>query len=278
MIRPMTSDEIKRVRDADDNDLPKPVPPEGGRYTFNMGIGKDDPSGWQVAQRVPDEQQIAVARAEIAKIDGLIARQGYTLPEAIQVGRGAYLPGVSEDDLKAMVGGVFEEKGFTSTMVGDAEGRLKGYAALGKFESLYNRFGKIAEHQDEVGSAITVTITVPAGAKVASVEAVRRLDYKFPRIQDPDVFQHPEWVTGDLKPSDFTKHDFTATPTISTKRLAEKNQRSESEVLLGSGARFKVTKVARGELQTSGDPTLKPVQIIHVHMTYIGGGSSEGTS
>jgi hypothetical protein len=175
-----------------------------------------------------------------------------------------------------MVGGVFEEKGFTSTMVGDAGGRVNSYAALGKFESLYNRFGDIAGHQDEVGSAIKVTITAPAGTRVASIESVRRLDYEYPRIQDPEVFNHPEWVTGDLKPTDFTKRDYTATPTVKATRLTEKNQRSESEVLLGSGARFRVTKVERGEPYTSGDGSLKPVRIINVHMTYIGGGSSEG--
>jgi hypothetical protein len=59
-------------------------------------------------------------------------------------------------------------------------------------------------------------------------------------------------------------------------KLQDKGTRSESEVLLGSGAKFRVVKVQHGDVYKTGDPTLKPVQIEEMWLEYVGGGSSQG--
>jgi hypothetical protein len=124
---------------------------------------------------------------------------------------------------------------------------------------------------------VRIYITLPKGTKVASAEAARRIDMIYPRIQDPSVFDHPEWTAdGRTKPEDYTMPDHTQKPTPRTRDLEDKGQRSESEILLGSGARFRVTKVKKGYTYQTGDATLKPVDVYEVHMEYIGGGSSEG--
>lgn len=250
-------------------------PPEGGQYRFYLGAA-DDPSGWMVMKNVVNEPRVAEATQEAAKLNDLIANRGYVTTEPMTLGRAAYFPGVSFEDLKASEGTVREEKGFSSTMVGDAQGRLTSYVASGKYESIYNRYGSIKPHEDEVGSAVRVTIDIPAGTKVASIEASRRLEFEHPKIQDPSVFQHPEWVTGTLKPGDFTMRDYSQAPTVRDHRLADKGTRVESEVLLGSGARFRVVKVERDGEYNSGDHSLKPISIIDMHLAYVGGGSSEG--
>jgi len=230
-----------------------------------------------------DPERLEIVTRQANQIDDLIANRGLILDEDVVVERGAYLPGISVEDLQDMEGGEHVEKGFTSTFLGEAGGRAKSYPALGKWESIYQRHGgKIAEHQDEVGTAVRFYITLPKGTKVASVEAARRIEHEFPRIQDPAVFEHPDWLEvgthGEkLKPEDFTIPDFTQKPTVRTRDLENKDQRSESEILIGSGARFRVTKVRKGYTYQTTDPTLKSVEVYEVHMEYIGGGSSEGS-
>jgi len=91
------------------------------------------------------------------------------------------------------------------------------------------------------------------------------------------VFEHPEWTAdGRTKPEDYTKEDRTQKPTVNAKDLDDKGRRSESEILLGSGARFRVTNVKKGYTYQTGDDSLKPVEVYEVHMEYIGGGSSDG--
>jgi len=221
-------------------------------------------------QRVgPDLEQLRQVQAHADALDDLIANRGYELPEAITVERGAYLPGVTIEQLRDMAetGVEWEEKGFTSTMVGDAGGRAKSYPALGKFESIYNRYPgqPISAHQDEVGTAVRFHITIPAGTKVAPVEAVRRLEYEFPRIPNPEA------RPADVEEKHWTMRDFSATPVVDAKNLQQKESRTESEVLLASGARFKVMTVKKGELYRSGDGSLKPVQVVEVYLEYIGG-------
>ena len=195
----------------------------------------------RVEREVPDEARVADLDAKTAQINATIAERGYALPEAVVVGRAAYLPGISEDDLKAAVGTVRTEAGFTSTMLGPAQNRLETYIANGKYESLYNRYGPSkADKVKEVGTAVKFTITLPEGTKVASVEAARRTNYAHETGKDD---------------------------------LHDKQSRSESEVLLGSGARFRIDSVEYGG--TSHWLSFS-TPYLHVRMTYVGGGSSEG--
>ena len=68
---------------------------------------------------VPDLKRLAAIESETVQINEAIRERGYVLPEPMEVHRAAYLPTMSYDELKAMEGGVIEEKGFTSTMVGE---------------------------------------------------------------------------------------------------------------------------------------------------------------
>jgi hypothetical protein len=230
----------------------------------------------------PDLETQKKTEVQADALDDLIKNRGYVLPEAIVVERGAYLPGVTFEQLQGMQyegpngepPAVWEEKGFTSTMVGEAGGRAKSYPALGKWESISHRHGSasgvLVKYQDEVGSAVRFHITLPKGTKVAAVEPVRRLSHKFPRIPDPSP--RPE----DIEAKYWTTPDYTATPTVDDEDLKDKHRRTESELLLGSGARFRVTKAHHGTTYETGDPTLKPVKIVEVYLEYIGGGSSQG--
>lgn len=293
-IRGLTPEEIKAVSAArqDENVKEDPIPPEGPafRYSWAYEHARDVPSGpeklaahWAVIGPKVDPERLADVSKQADQLDEMIAKRGLVLEEDIVVERGAYLPGVSVDDLANLElypdDHVWEEKAFTSTFLGDAGGRARSYPALGKWESLHQRYGsgKVMEHQDEVGTAVRFYITLPKGTKVASAEAARRIDMIYPRIQDPSVFEHPEWTAdGRTKPEDYTIPDLTQKPTPRTRDLDNKDQRSESEILLASGARFRVTKVKKGYTYQSGDPTLKPVEVFEVHMEYIGGGGSEG--
>jgi hypothetical protein len=241
-----------------------------------------------VQRAVPDKARVEELGNKITTINTLIRERGYELTEPVVVNRAAYVPGLSYDDVKAMEGSTIEEKGFTSTMLGNPKGRLDGYVVGGKSESLYKRFsekesGAMYRYQDEVGAPMRIEITLPEGTKVVPVEALRRIDHEFPKIQDPEVFKHPEWLTdaagkpNGLKATDYTIRDYTAKPKVNTDRLrpSETNQRSEAEILLGSGARFRVVSVRRGDTRIStGDPKMRPIEPIDVKLEYIGGGSS----
>jgi hypothetical protein len=232
----------------------------------------DDPANWVVSRLAPDYGPLQEAQRKADEINTLIREQGYELPEVIQVERGAYLPGVTMEDLQRMAdeGAVWEEKGFTSTAVGDAGGRMTHYPGLAKDESLYSRFhDQMFDHADEVGAAIRFHIALPKGTRVVSAEALRRLDYDFPKkpitsMPRPDDIQEQYWV----------ETDYSQTPTVKDRRLHEKDARVESEVLLGSGAQFRVVSVRHGQPYVRGNAPTYP--IIEVHLEYIGGGSSEG--
>jgi len=260
------------------------------RNAFTVDPATGEKVFYSIQRAVPDQARIRNLEDMTRTINTMIRERGYVLPEAITVNRAAYVPGLSYDDLKAMEGGVMEEKGFTSTMLGNPGNRLDSYVMGGKSESLYKRYADkegshaIYTRQDEVGAPMRIKIVLPAGTKVAPVESLRRIDYEYPKIQDPAVFDHPEWLTKDdgtpngLTASDYTKTDYTAKPTIKTNRLHETNQRSEAEILLGSGAQFRVVNVQRGPRRiTSSDPQMKALDVIDVTLEYIGGGSSEGT-
>ena len=274
------------ARDFDPDDPYHRV--EDGRIVINQyyrPVPGGPPMMFSIQRAGPDLERLAQVQAAADKLDEAIGVHGYELPEAITVERGAYLPGVSMEDLQAMAedGTVWEEKGLTSTMVGDAGGRAKSYPALGKWESIGHRFGShsgvLLEHQDEVGSAVRFHIVLPAGTKVASVESVRRLRHEFPRIPNPEPMgpkelADPFWQKN---PELWQVTDYTGTPTVDSEDLdkGKEGRRTESEVLLGSGAQFRVVSVKRGEPYRTGDPTLKDVPIVEVYLEYIGGGSSD---
>lgn len=247
----------KDVKDFDPDD-PTYRTKDGGRIVHNVFYR--NPEGekveWSVQRAVPDMKYVADLKDKAERIDTLIRDKGYVLPEPVQVLRAAYLPGVSLENLQGNVGKEFEEKGFTSTMLGDAGGRLTGYVAHGKYESLYKRYGKIKEHEDEVGAALRIKINIPEGTKVLSVEAIRRQEWTRQRDAEYNPVGEP-YLRGN------TRND--------------KQARRESEILIGSRARYRITRVKQAEHYNSGDGSLKPVPIIDVEMEYVGGGSSEGT-
>ncbi len=225
---------------------------------------------------VVDEERREHALQEAKQLDGFIKTNGYVLPEPLEVYRAAYLPGVTLSQLKDRVGREFVEDGFTSTMLGDAGGRLDCYVAHAKFESIYNRYEgskRIVEHQDEVGSALRIKIALPTGTKVAAIEALRQED----RLRSWRDF----WGSEDIqkkytKSDDGVRRNEYGTP-LPTEEEERKNNRTESEILLGSGARYRVRKVAAdGYVGTDSRDGVKAVKVIDVEMEYIGGGSSDG--
>ena len=245
VVRAATPEEIAAYQpvgfpaaEARDYERYKPDDPrnkvDDGRIIHNV-FTKDEAGNkveWSIQRAVPDKQYVADLKAKADTINTAIRERGYELKEPMEVHRAAYIPGLSYDDLKAMEGTTIEEKGFTSTMLGNPGGRLDGYVIGGKAESLYKRFGEKAggdmyQHQDEVGAPMRVTIVLPTGTKVAPVETLRRIDHEFPKIQDPSVYDHPEWLKNDdgtpngLKATDFTIRDRTAKPTVKTERLHE---------------------------------------------------------
>lgn len=246
----------KDVKDFDPDDPTHRT--ADGRIVHNQFYRNEagDKVEWSIQRAVPNMPYVKELKASADAINGSIRERGYVLPERIEVARAAYLPGVTEADLRNKVGSVIEENGFTSTMLGDAGGRLTGYVAHGKFESLYKRYGTIQPHEDEVGAAMRIKIDIPAGTKIAAVEAVRRLEWTYERDAE-GARQYDK-------------------PRLEGTTHGDKKTRRESEVLLGSGARYKVLSVKHGENYESGDKSLKPISIIDVHMEYVGGGSSEG--
>ena len=198
------------------------------------------------------------------------------LPETISVNRAAYIPGLSYDELKSQEGGIMEEKGFTSTMVGNPSNRLDGYVMMGKSESIYKRTGGKTVENGEVGSAMRIEIVIPEGTKVAVVEPVRRIEYEYPRkvVPVPDSLKDDPWFKE--HPETYTERDYSAKPTIKTESIKDKGSRREAEILIGSGAQYRVVSVTKGATIHSPDGSMKPIEVADVKLEYIGGGSSEG--
>jgi hypothetical protein len=272
MIRPMTKDEIaayeRWTREEDAAPEKEPHPPEGQGHAYRWDwtstyIKGDDLTREQryivTGPKVWEERRLE-AEKQAAQLNDTIRDRGLVLDEPVTVYRASYLPGVTKSDLESRVGKTFEEPGFTSTMLGDAGGRLKGYVVWGKYESISNRFGTasgtLSKHQDEDGVAMRIKIALPKGTRVAAVEAARQEDRWRSSARTAKQYG---WEHKPPQPDQI------------------KDARTESEVLIGSGARFRITKVGGAdEVVTSGDPTLKPVRIIDVEMEYVGGGSSDG--
>jgi ADP-ribosyltransferase exoenzyme len=250
-----------RASDYDDDDPLNKV--ADGRivhsFFYKGGYKAEGPNervdSYTIERAGPDETYRKELIAKAHTINASIRERGYVLPEAVTVNRAAYIPGLSYEELKAKEGAVIEEKGFTSTMLGNPSNRLNGYVVMGKSESLYKRFGTVAGHTDEVGAAMRIKITLPEGTKVASVESVRRQEFQYAR--DAEGMR------------DFTKP-------IGRTMMMDKGSRAEAEILLGSGAQFKITSVEPGKTLQTGMTDLRSVPVVDVKMTYIGGGSSEG--
>ena len=245
-VRDATPEEREQIRNTNREGPYEDIPLGNGQFlTLKMYGADKGTNSFQVRQTVPDQEMIDKTMAHAAKIDTAIREHGYVLPEAIEVGRAAYIPDLTIDEVKSKIGGTVTEPGFSSTMVGDAQGRLVGYAGYAKFESLHARYGsgQMAKRQDETGTAMVMHITVPAGSKVAAVEALR---------------QHEDSRSAGYQPTE--------------------QRRTESEVLLGSGARFLIERIGKKETYTSGDKSMKPVTVHHVYLRYMGGGSSQGKS
>lgn len=217
-----------------------------------QAAGWERSSFMQVTRKVPDYKQRQYADRHAQMIDDVIRDRGLVLTEPIEVQRGAYFPGLDFDTLKAAVGTVREEPAFSSTMLGPAGRRAESYPTIARSESAYKRTGKA--ELAEVGTAVHFSIILPAGTKVASIEAARRYD----RRKDDYNLLNGRRVTGDLG------------------REQREAQRSESEILLGSGARFRILSVKPGPGYQSSVPRVRRGADARVTMVYIGGGSSEG--
>jgi len=201
-----------------------------------------------IERTVVDEERRARAVAQAEQIDTLIQKRGYALEDDLTVSRYAYYPGLTPEAFTQDVSGhdnvVREEKGFSSTMLGEANGRLQYGPAAAKADSVYARYNsKIDFYAQDKGTAVEFEIVVPKGNKVLSVEAMRRTT-----------------PNGDYK-DDLSKQD--------------NDHRGESEVLLGSGARFAVVSVIPNARTSRFGQTLE-ASVTKVRLQYIGGGSSEG--
>ena len=158
--RPATEAERQAYLDGNSaGEIPKL--PNGAYY---------DKWGSEVAERVPDPKRTEIAQRQIEKLDNLIATKGVVLKEPITTLRATYLPTATLEDFE--VGKVITESGFTSVMVGDANGRYENYIAWGKAESLNQRFGTI--NHPENGLALGLKIQIPKGARVLDADAVRK--------------------------------------------------------------------------------------------------------
>jgi hypothetical protein len=274
------------AHDYDENDPLNKV--DDGRivhhFTYEGGYKQDDQEAnqrnrrdWYTIEKAgPDTKYVKGLEKTADTINDSIRERGYVLPEPMSVNRAAYVPGLSYDDLKAQEGGVMEEKGFTSTMVGNPSNRLDGYVMMGKSESIYKRTGGKSVESDEVGTAMRIEIVIPKGTKVAVVEPVRRIEYEYPRkvVPVPDTLKDDAWFKD--HPETYTERDYTAKPTIKTDAITDKGSRREAEILIGSGAQYRIVSVEKAPPIRSSDGSMRPVEVVDVKLEYVGGGSSEG--
>lgn len=203
--------------------------PDGGRFVFSFYGG-----GFTHEREVPDTERNDRAKADAAAINHFIETKGYVLPEAIEVKRYAFLKNVTEQDVLNSVGTERTELGFTSTMVGTAQGRFEMGAAATKADIAYRQTNNA--NADVPGVGVNFHIILPAGTRVASVEAIRRMAYD---------------------------------------ELSKKDYRVESELLLGSGARFKVRAVRAASTSTY---LSIHIPVMNIELEYVGGGTSAARS
>jgi hypothetical protein len=240
--RPATEAEMAMMRNRPDEDRFKPIDLGDGK-TLRMNLF-DGVVEW----RDVDQERVKQVTETANHINDIIAQRGITLDEDIEVTRAAYLPGVSVAQLEADAenSGKHEEKAFSSTFLGPAQGRATsdGYLSYGIGESKYKRYGSNDMYHPEIGTAVKFEIVLPKGTKVVSVEAARRSrKYSYAENNETDL--------------DDPKH------------------RSESEVLLGSGARFRVDRITHNPPINGSWTGNQDVPYVTMQMTYIGGGSSE---
>ena len=77
---------------------------DDGRIVINQyyrPVPGGPPMMFSIQRAGPDLERLAQVQKAADKLDEAIGVHGYELPEAITVERGAYLPGVSMEDLQA---------------------------------------------------------------------------------------------------------------------------------------------------------------------------------
>lgn len=136
-----------------------------------------------------DRERLAKTERHINVLRDAFDRNAVTVDEDMQVLRAAYVPGMTTSDLKLSVGGVVTEKGFTSTSVGPANGRIDIYIAQARSESLYSRYSRdtgkpVPAHDPEGGEALKLKIDLPKGSKVIPIEAIRRYSGSYPNASE----------------------------------------------------------------------------------------------
>lgn len=237
--REATEEETALMRNRPEEDRFKPI---------DLGDGKT--LRWklfeaEVEWRDVDHERVKQVKEMSDRINDIIANRGITLDEDTEVTRVAYLPNISVSDLENFKdeSGKFEEKGFTSTFLGPAQGRAngEGYLSYGIGESKYKRYGSNDMYHDEVGTAVRFEIVLPKGTKVASAEAARR-NYQY---------------------------------TDGTYNLDRPEQRIESEVLLGSGAVFRIDSIEKNKPFNNNWTGGKDIPYVTIRATYVYGGSSQ---
>lgn len=242
VVRAATSEEIAEHRVA--------LQQEGQRLAVADGTLMFDMYGhppFRVEREVVNTERRDQALADAVKIDAFIKDRGYVLQDPITVSRYAYFPGVTPEaftqDIEGHANVVRTELGFSSTMLGEAGGRLQYGPAAVKADSVYARYGKLDNYNSDVGTAVQFQIVIPASTRVLSVEGIRRTDDRSAALQVSD---------------NLARRDM--------------EHRGESEVLLGSGAKFVVVSAGPGGASNFSG---RRAPVTQVRMQYVGGGSSQ---
>ena len=230
-VRSATEEEIKEILESrkesnrNYSGWPDPVPPEGPDFNYSVA-GRDSfrsitHAGEYIVQGpIVDVERQALVAESIEKLKTLIDTKGYTLEKQVVVTRGAFLAGVTEQQLMAGVGSVKTSAPFVSTFYGPSYGRLTSYATMGKIDHVYRTYiaqDSRRKHEDYMDTTEGVTvrfhIKVPAGTRVAPIESVRTRDKGVAERYERD----------------------------------KRHVRSEAEILLNAGTKYKVVKVRKSE-------------------------------
>lgn len=231
---------LDAIEDPDAVERARPRPPEGEGYAYDWSFG-----GKSVKGPVVDQESLNRSNAQADRLDRIIREKGYDITEPMQVNRSTYFRDISPEVMRDSVGMTYTEPGFSSTFVGTAGDRVEGYSAWAKFTSLHRRYGSDwVKHQDEPGTAVNLRINLPTGTRVAAIEATRQAER---------VLRSPKY-----------------------EKFGEKTQRTEAELLLGRGAKYRIRSVTKGKKYGGSDKSMNPVQTWDVVVDYVGGGSSEG--
>jgi transposase len=246
-VRLATEEEAEAIDKAAREGQPRPNPPEGPSHNYAFGfLGMGKGHGWIVQTRTVDEDYAIKVSKEIDQLREAFDKDGFALTKNMVVHRGAYVPGLSAEDIESKIGDVMQEPAFTSTFYGPANGRLDSYATGAKFDGLYDRYIKydsqinFKDIWDEKGVSMRMHINIPKGTKVLPIEAVRSL---------PNL----KYIKEARSDSDKAVY------------------RSEAEILLRDGSRFRLDSIRKGIKKTieeaNGDKF--EIQLYDVYMTLV---------